>query len=81
MSPVSYIDTSALQILKDIRQNFETRGNDLYLCNPSQTVMHRLVLDGLANKIGHGNIFISIHGTLREAICRLIQMLIFLILS
>lgn len=61
MSPVSYIDTSALHIMEDIRQDYESRGITLCLSNPSRMVMHRLVLDGLSDKVGHENIFVSTH--------------------
>ena len=74
MSPVSYVDASALHILEDMRQDYETRGITFCLCNPSQAVMHRLVLAELADKIGHENIFVSTHDAVREALSRLSQM-------
>jgi sulfate transporter 4 len=72
-SPVSYIDTSALHILEDLRQDYSSRGVTLCLCNPSRAVMHRLVLDGLADKIGHDNIFVSTHDAVREALSQISQ--------
>lgn len=60
-SPVSHIDTSALHILEDMNKTFRGRGIQVCICNPSVTVMEKLVLSGLVDSLGREHIFTSIH--------------------
>jgi sulfate transporter 4 len=62
MGPVSHVDTSALHFLADMNTNYKnTRHIQLCLANPNRSVMHRLVLSGLADDIGREHIFVSLH--------------------
>lgn len=61
LSPVSHVDTSALHILQDMNQTYKERGIQICLCNPSCTVMDKLILSGFADEIGRDQIFTCIH--------------------
>lgn len=61
LSPVSHIDTSAMHIIADMVQQYESRGIQLCLCNPNRVVMDKLELGGLTKKIGEKYIFVRTH--------------------
>jgi len=54
---VSQVDASALRFLNDLQKYFKAKDITLCLSSISQAVMHRLVLSGVADKIGVKNMF------------------------
>jgi sulfate transporter 4 len=65
LSPVSYIDTSALHILEDMIKRYKERGIQIILTNPSVNVMEVLVTSKLADEVGRDHMFVSIHDAVK----------------
>jgi sulfate transporter 4 len=61
LSPVSYVDTSALHILHDMTKAYKGRGIQLCLSNPSVSVMERFIKSGLVDEVGREHFFVTIH--------------------
>lgn len=57
LSPVSHIDTTALHVLEDMYITQSKLGVQILLCNPSISVMKRLVASGIVELVGRRNIF------------------------
>ncbi|KAF3790965.1 putative sulfate transporter 4-2 [Nymphaea thermarum] len=61
MAPVTYIDSSAIQALKDLYQEYQTRGIQLALANPNQKVLQTLASSGVLELIGKEWYFVRVH--------------------
>ncbi|XP_031484895.1 probable sulfate transporter 4.2 isoform X2 [Nymphaea colorata] len=61
MAPVTYIDSSAIQALKDLYQEYQTRGIQLALSNPNQKVLQTLASCGVLELIGKEWYFVRVH--------------------
>ncbi|CAN6471254.1 unnamed protein product [Victoria cruziana] len=61
MAPVTYIDSSAIQALKDIYQEYKMRGIQLALSNPNQKVLQTLASSGVLELIGKEWYFVRVH--------------------
>ncbi|RWR76843.1 STAS domain-containing protein [Cinnamomum micranthum f. kanehirae] len=61
MSPVTYIDSSAIQALKDLHQEYKSRDIQIAIANPNQEVMHTLARSGVIDLIGKEWYFVRMH--------------------
>ncbi|XP_010905703.1 sulfate transporter 4.1, chloroplastic isoform X2 [Elaeis guineensis] len=61
MSPVTYIDSSAVQALKDLHQEYNSRGIQIAIANPNPEVARLLSRSGLIDLIGKEWWFVRVH--------------------
>ncbi|KAF7064977.1 hypothetical protein CFC21_071173 [Triticum aestivum] len=61
MSPVTYIDSSAVQALKDLHQEYKTRDIQIAIANPNRQVHLLLSRAGIIDMIGAGWCFVRVH--------------------
>ncbi|KAM0953282.1 putative SLC26A/SulP transporter, STAS domain, sulfate anion transporter, STAS domain superfamily [Dioscorea sansibarensis] len=61
MSPVTYIDSSAVQALKDLHQEYKSRGIQIAIANPNREVHVSLSRAGLIDLIGKEWCFVRVH--------------------
>lgn len=61
MSPVTYIDSSAVQALKDLHQEYKARHIQIAIANPNQQVHLLLSRSGIIDMIGAGWCFVRVH--------------------
>ncbi|CAJ1839762.1 unnamed protein product [Sphenostylis stenocarpa] len=61
MAPVTYIDSSAVQALKDLYQEYKLRDVQIAISNPSPEVLLTLSKSGLVELIGKEWYFVRVH--------------------
>eukprot|EP00271_Cylindrocystis_brebissonii_P011561 TRINITY_DN29421_c0_g1_i1.p1 TRINITY_DN29421_c0_g1~~TRINITY_DN29421_c0_g1_i1.p1 ORF type:complete len:749 (+),score=108.01 TRINITY_DN29421_c0_g1_i1:318-2564(+) len=61
MTPVMYIDSTALHALKELHGEYQSRGVQLALCNPNLKVLRSLAKAGLPDLIGPNWYFVRVH--------------------
>ncbi|XP_012072943.1 sulfate transporter 4.1, chloroplastic isoform X2 [Jatropha curcas] len=61
MSPVTYIDSSAVQALKDLHQEYKSRDVQIAISNPNRDVLLTLSKAGLVELIGKEWYFVRVH--------------------
>ncbi|CAN6195313.1 unnamed protein product [Urochloa humidicola] len=61
MSPVTYIDSSAIQALKDLHQEYKARHIQIAIANPNRQVHLLLSRSGIIDLIGDGWCFVRVH--------------------
>ncbi|XP_072996095.1 sulfate transporter 4.1, chloroplastic-like isoform X2 [Typha latifolia] len=61
MSPVTYIDSSAVQALKDLHQEYKARRIQIAVANPNRQVHLLLSTSGLIDLIGKEWCFVRVH--------------------
>ncbi|KAG4939158.1 hypothetical protein JHK86_045299 [Glycine max] len=61
MAPVTYIDSSAVQALKDLYQEYKLRDIQIAISNPSPEVLLTLSRSGLVELIGKEWYFVRVH--------------------
>ncbi|KAG8645121.1 hypothetical protein MANES_10G037500v8 [Manihot esculenta] len=61
MSPVTYIDSSAVQALKDLHQEYKSRDIQIAISNPNREVLLTLTKAGLVQLIGKEWYFVRMH--------------------
>ncbi|XP_019192795.1 PREDICTED: probable sulfate transporter 4.2 [Ipomoea nil] len=61
MAPVTYIDASAVQALKDLYQEYKSRHIQLAISNPNQEVLVSLAKAGVVELIGKEWYFVRVH--------------------
>ncbi|XP_044508242.1 sulfate transporter 4.1, chloroplastic-like isoform X2 [Mangifera indica] len=61
LAPVTYIDSSAVQALKDLHQEYRTRDIQLAISNPNRDVLMTLSKSGLVDLIGKEWYFVRVH--------------------
>jgi sulfate transporter 4 len=61
MSPVTYIDSSAVQALKDLNQEYKARDIQIAIANPNRQVHLLLSTAGIIDMIGPGWCFVRVH--------------------
>ncbi|GJN40340.1 hypothetical protein PR202_gb29545 [Eleusine coracana subsp. coracana] len=61
MSPVTYIDSSAVQALKDLYQEYKARQIQIAIANPNRQVHLLLSRSGIIDLIGAGWCFVRVH--------------------
>ncbi|CAM6114239.1 unnamed protein product [Calypogeia fissa] len=68
MSPVTYVDASAVHAIIELYYNYKARGIQLALCNPNRTVMTTLARAGVPDLIGHEWYFVRVHDAVQTCI-------------
>ncbi|KAJ1288943.1 hypothetical protein BS78_02G127500 [Paspalum vaginatum] len=61
MSPVTYIDSTAVQALKDLHQEYKARHIQIAIANPNRQVHLLLSRSGIIDLIGAGWCFVRVH--------------------
>ncbi|KAF3329968.1 sulfate transporter 4.1 [Carex littledalei] len=61
MSPVTHVDSSAVQALKDLHQEYRDRGIQIAIANPNRQVHLLLSKSGLIDLIGKEWYFVRVH--------------------
>lgn len=61
MAPVTYIDSSAAQALKDLHQEYKSRDIQTAIANPNREVLLTLARSGLVELIGKEWFFVRVH--------------------
>ncbi|KAH9602430.1 hypothetical protein KSS87_010852 [Heliosperma pusillum] len=61
MSPVTYIDSSAVQALKDLYHEYKSRGIQIVIANPNRDVLLTLTKASLVDLIGKEWYFVRVH--------------------
>ncbi|PPR89393.1 hypothetical protein GOBAR_AA31292 [Gossypium barbadense] len=61
MSPVTYIDTSAVQALKELHHEYKSRHIQIAISNPNRNVLLMLSKSGLVELIGKEWYFVRVH--------------------
>ncbi|CAI0411457.1 unnamed protein product [Linum tenue] len=61
MSPVTYIDSSAVQALKDLHQEYRSRDIQIAITNPNREVLLTLSKAGVVELIGKEWYFVRVH--------------------
>ncbi|KAF7131990.1 hypothetical protein RHSIM_Rhsim09G0158600 [Rhododendron simsii] len=61
MAPVTYIDSSAAQVLKDLHQEYKSRDIQTAIANPNREVLLTLARSGVVELIGKEWFFVRVH--------------------
>ncbi|KAA8534262.1 hypothetical protein F0562_031779 [Nyssa sinensis] len=61
MAPVTYIDSSAVQALKELHQEYKSRDIQVAIANPSREVLLTLTRSGVVDLIGKEWYFVRVH--------------------
>ncbi|KAF5188678.1 Sulfate transporter, partial [Thalictrum thalictroides] len=61
MAPVTYIDSSAVQALRDLYQEYKDRGIQIAIANPNCEVLRTLTKSGVYDLIGKEWYFVRVH--------------------
>ncbi|KAF6148854.1 hypothetical protein GIB67_014225 [Kingdonia uniflora] len=61
MAPVTYIDSSAVQALKDLHQEYKSRDIQMAITNPNRDVLLTLAKSGIIELIGKEWYFVRVH--------------------
>ncbi|KAF5453510.1 hypothetical protein F2P56_028407 [Juglans regia] len=61
MAPVTYIDSSAVQALKDLHQEYKSRDIQIAISNPNREVLLTLSKSGVVDLIGKEWYFVRVH--------------------
>ncbi|MED6144695.1 putative sulfate transporter 4.2 [Stylosanthes scabra] len=70
MAPVTYIDSSAVQALKDLYQEYKLRGIQIAISNPSPEVLFTLSRSGVVDLIGKEWYFVRVHDAVQICLQR-----------
>uniref|UniRef100_K3ZV80 STAS domain-containing protein n=1 Tax=Setaria italica TaxID=4555 RepID=K3ZV80_SETIT len=65
MSPVTYVDSSAVQALKDLHQEYKARHIQIAIANPNRQVHLLLSRSGIIDLIGDGWCFVRVHDAMQ----------------
>jgi sulfate transporter 4 len=65
MSPMSHIDATGLSALSEIIEELEEQGIQLALANPSASVIRKLELDNIPERLGREWIFVRMHDAIQ----------------
>ncbi|KAG7581680.1 STAS domain [Arabidopsis suecica] len=68
MSPVTYIDSSAVEALKDLYEEYKTRGIQLAISNPNKEVLLTLARAGTVELIGKEWFFVRVHDAVQVCV-------------
>ncbi|KAG8390888.1 hypothetical protein BUALT_Bualt01G0130400 [Buddleja alternifolia] len=61
MAPTTYIDSSAVQALKDLHQEYKSRNIQIAISNPNRDVLVTLTRSGVVDLIGREWYFVRVH--------------------
>ncbi|KAK6929296.1 STAS domain [Dillenia turbinata] len=70
LAPVTYIDSSAVQALKDLYQEYISRDIQIVIANPSPEVLLTLTKSGLVHLIGKEWYFVRVHDAVQVCLQR-----------
>lgn len=70
MSPVTYVDSSAIQTLKELHQEYKLRGIQIIIANPNREVHLSLFNSGLLDIIGKEWCFVRVHDAVQVCLQR-----------
>ncbi|KAL2649372.1 hypothetical protein R1flu_017500 [Riccia fluitans] len=71
MSPVTYVDSSAVHAIKEIYNDYRARGIQLAICNPNRKVVETLAKGGVPELIGYEWYFVRVHDALQTCLTAL----------
>jgi sulfate transporter 4 len=74
MAPVTYIDSSAVQALKDLHQEYRSRDIQVAISNPNREVLLTLAKAGVVDLIGKAWYFVRVHDAVQVCL-QLVQSL------
>ncbi|XP_020689218.1 probable sulfate transporter 4.2 isoform X2 [Dendrobium catenatum] len=70
MSPVTYVDSSAIQALKELHQEYKSRGIQIIIANPNREVHLSLFKSGLLDILGKEWCFVRVHDAVQVCLQR-----------
>ncbi|CAA7389572.1 unnamed protein product [Spirodela intermedia] len=70
MAPVTYIDSSAVQALKDLYLEYKSRGIQIAIANPNRDVLLTLSRSGLIDLVGKEWYFVRVHDAVQVCLQR-----------
>ncbi|CAA0809402.1 Sulfate transporter 4.1- chloroplastic [Striga hermonthica] len=70
MAPITYIDSSAVQALKDLHQEYKSRNIQIAISNPNRDVLLTLTKSGVVNLIGREWYFVRVHDAVQVCLQR-----------
>ncbi|XP_039036098.1 probable sulfate transporter 4.2 [Hibiscus syriacus] len=70
MAPVTYIDSSAVQALKDLHQEYKSREIQIAISNPNREVLLTLSKSGVVELIGKEWYFVRVHDAVQVCLQR-----------
>uniref|UniRef100_A0A2P2LPY5 Putative sulfate transporter 4.2 isoform X2 n=1 Tax=Rhizophora mucronata TaxID=61149 RepID=A0A2P2LPY5_RHIMU len=70
MAPVAYIDSSAVQALRDLHQEYKSRDIQIAISNPNREVLLTLSKAGLVELIGKEWYFVRVHDAVQVCLQR-----------
>ncbi|KAG0481608.1 hypothetical protein HPP92_012466 [Vanilla planifolia] len=68
MAPVPYLDSSAVQALKDLYQEYKSREIQIAISNPSRKVLQTLSRAGFIELLGKSWYFVSVHDAVKACL-------------
>ncbi|KAG0481717.1 hypothetical protein HPP92_012575 [Vanilla planifolia] len=68
MAPVPYLDSSAVQALKDLYQEYKSREIQIAIFNPSRKVLQTLSRAGFIELLGKSWYFVSVHDAVKACL-------------
>ncbi|XP_058109819.1 probable sulfate transporter 4.2 isoform X2 [Magnolia sinica] len=74
MAPVTYIDSSAIQALKDLHQEYKSRDIQIAIANPNREVLLTLAKSGVIDLIGKEWYFVRVHDAVQVCLQHVQQM-------
>ncbi|KAL5711092.1 Sulfate transporter 4.1 [Ranunculus cassubicifolius] len=73
MAPVTYIDSSAVQALKDLYQEYKSRDIQMAITNPHREVLVTLIKSGVFDLIGKEWYFVRVHDAVQVCLQKVEQ--------
>ncbi|GFP96762.1 sulfate transporter 4.1 chloroplastic [Phtheirospermum japonicum] len=70
MAPITYIDSSAVQALKDLHQEYRSRNIQIAISNPNRDVLLTLTKSGVVDLIGREWYFVRVHDAVQVCLQR-----------
>ncbi|PIN04325.1 Sulfate/bicarbonate/oxalate exchanger SAT-1 and related transporters (SLC26 family) [Handroanthus impetiginosus] len=70
MAPTTYIDSSAVQALKDLYQEYKSRNIQIAISNPNRDVLMTLTKSGMVDLIGREWYFVRVHDAVQVCLQR-----------
>ncbi|KAL3701553.1 hypothetical protein R1sor_019575 [Riccia sorocarpa] len=68
MSPVTYVDSSAVHAIKELYHDLKARGIQLAICNPNGKVMETFAKGGVPELLGYEWYFVRVHDALQTCL-------------
>ncbi|KAF9676776.1 hypothetical protein SADUNF_Sadunf08G0038200 [Salix dunnii] len=74
MSPITYIDSSAVQALKELQQEYKSRNIQICISNPNRDVLLTLTKAGVVELIGKEWYFVRVHDAVQVCLQRVLSL-------